>query len=142
VPIFGFDVYRAFIQANAWAARYLPNAFPLLDVSLPRSPLGSSDSAAVRALTRVPPFNWIERAERKRKFAADRRDAGVDMETRLREGSSDRHSPTRSLFALAELRYRLEFLGLTDNPIYLELAPSASRLAHELSDHSVLTAVR
>jgi hypothetical protein len=125
VPMFGLDVYQRFIGANLWVDRFLPNAFERAH-SIPEP------SANGHRLLETRAFRAIESWEKRRKFGADRRDVGVDMDLRERQGSMDRHSPTRSLYALCELRYRMQLLGLEAHPLYDELAGSAVPLSGEM----------
>lgn len=130
VPLFGFDVHRDLVRANAWARRYLPNALPEPAVIAPPRP---EVPRLVGALTESRLFRALEDLEKRRKHAAERRDVGVDMQAREARGSMDRHSPTRSFHALSELRYRMENLGLEEHPLYAELAESTRFLGAEMS---------
>ena len=131
VPVFGFDTYQRMILANAWVARLLPNALPMLAAPGPIPP-PRVDPLPVRLLAKVPPLSWLEASERRRKFARDTRDVGVDMHARDAGGSVDRHSPTRSFHAMSELRYRLDHLGLSDGPLYDEIAGWTAPLDEEM----------
>jgi hypothetical protein len=132
VPMFGFDVFEQFLRANQWVSRYLPNALPRLpDIAGP--PSARRDPSLLRALTRSGLFQKLERLEKMRKFGADRRDVGVDMNERQRQGSVDRHSPTRSFHTLSELRYRMDHLGIQDHPLYAEVDAATSMLRDEMT---------
>jgi hypothetical protein len=131
VPLFGFDTYRRFVLANRWVAELLPNAMPMLDQPGPETE-APGDPLPLRVASRLPPLSWLEQRERRRKFRRDERDVGVDMQDRLRRGSVDRHSPTRSFQALCEFRYRMELLGLTAHPVYPRLATWTSLLDDEM----------
>jgi hypothetical protein len=134
VPLFGFNVFEQFLRANHWVGRYLPNALPLLEAELAdRAAAGAEDPAWLRALTRSGLFQKLESMEKKRKFGADRRDVGVDMNARQRQGSMDRHSPTRSFHTLSELRYRMDQLGIQSHPLYAEVDASTSMLRDEMT---------
>lgn len=131
VPMFGFDVYRRLVLSNPWVSRYLPNALPLLHETVPD--LGPpAASRLARAVTSSRAFRALEAMEKRRKFARDERDVGVDMAERAKAGSTDRHSPTRSFHVLSELRYRMRVHGLEDHPLFADLAPWASGLAREM----------
>jgi hypothetical protein len=134
VPMFGLDVYRRFVFANRWVKRWLPNALPLLDAPEPAATDGPRrrDPLLLRAMTGSSAFRWLERIEKDRKFAFDHRSVGVDMYARNEEGSMDRHSPTRSSYALSELFYRMTMLGLEAHPLYEELRASREVLAGEM----------
>lgn len=105
VPLFGFDVYRRLLEANRWMARFLPNAFPMLDRPLPlelsavRDP---GDPLLVRATTALPPFRLLEFFEQRhaRPRRPDREDPRVRQEN------------MRRALLSGELRCRLEVLGL------------------------------
>jgi hypothetical protein len=132
VPMFGFDVFEQFLRANQWVSRYLPNA--LLELAPSIGPVRvERDPAWARAVTRSALFQKLEALEKKRKFGADRRDVGVDMHERQRQGSSDRHSPTRSFHTLSELRYRMDQLGIHDHPLYAEVDRATSMLRDEMT---------
>ena len=133
VPMFGFELFERFIQANAWVQRYLPNAVPALASEAPSIP-PRKDPALMRAVTESAPFGRLEAWERQRKFKNDKRDAGVDMKEREKKGSMDRHSPTRSFHTLSEWRYRMEGLGLVDHPIFAEVKETTSMLEDEMSE--------
>lgn len=134
VPMFGFSTFQRFIEANRWVARYLPNALPLLRAGPPEAPPAPrGDPWLVRKFTRSLPFRKLEGLEKKRKFGADRRAVGVDMNDRAKKGSMDRHSPTRSFHALSELRYRMNQLGIQDHPLYSEIDGATSMLADEMT---------
>ncbi len=130
-PIFGFDVYQRIVLENAWVAELLPNALPMLTSPGPL-PAIKKDPLPVRLLTSSPPFKWLEATERRRKFARDTKDVGVNMNDRDAKGSVDRHSPTRSFHALSELRYRLDQLGLSEGKICRELANWTAPLDDEM----------
>jgi hypothetical protein len=127
IPMFGFDVYREFVRANQWVSRYLPNALP------EAGPIESPRVRRPSPLTQLSAFEWLEAQEKKRKYATDRRDVGVDMHERARKGSMDRHSPTRSFHALSELRYRMRQLSLEAHPHYAEVAAATGALGDEMS---------
>jgi hypothetical protein len=135
VPMFGFNVFERFLRANQWVSRYLPNALPSLEAEIKGyAPSPSpTDPGWLRALTRSPLFQKLERLEKKRKFGRDRRDVGVDMDERQRKGSMDRHSPTRSFHTLSELRYRMDQLGIQDHPLYAEVDAATSMLRDEMT---------
>lgn len=128
VPMFGFDVYDRLMAANAWARRFLPNAFP----RAPSVPEPRTDPRWAKALTSTKFFRAIEDAEKQRKFGREKLHVGVDMRSREREGRADRHSPVRSSFVLSELRYRIEQLGLSGNPIFPDLHAETAKLNGEL----------
>jgi hypothetical protein len=132
IPVFGFAVVERFVRANAWVARYLPNALPQLDSPCtPEDP--PADPRLVRRILQTTPFRRIEAMERERKVGADVRDVGVDMAERAKQGSMDRHSPTRSFHALSELRYRMEHLEIVDHPLYGEIEAATRMLASEMA---------
>ncbi|MBI4818064.1 MAG: hypothetical protein HY791_17510 [Deltaproteobacteria bacterium] len=130
VPMFGFDVHERLLLANSWVTSYLPNAFPSRPVNLP----ARTDPDWVRTLTHSKLFQSVERVEKSRKFDRERRDVGVDMSTREREGRSDRHSPVRSSFVLSELHFRMSTLGLSRHPIFPELREACTQLTLELTE--------
>jgi hypothetical protein len=129
VPMFGFDVYASFVRANAWVSRYLPNALPDVGPALPAREAGGG---VLSRIAKSGPYRWLEAKERARKFSSDRRDIGIDMNERQKQGSMDRHSPTRSFHTLSEVRYRLEQLGLQRHPVYPELVAATKVLATEM----------
>ena len=131
VPMFGFDVFEQFLRANHWVSRYLPNALPQLPEVEARAE--RNDPPLIRALTRTELFQKLERLEKKRKFGADQRAVGVDMQERQRQGSMDRHSPTRSFHTLSELRYRMDQLGVQDHPLYAEVDAATSMLRDQMT---------
>jgi hypothetical protein len=135
VPMFGFDVFEQFLRANQWVSRYLPNALPLLEAEIDgyARPAEPRDPGLIRAVTRSGLFQKLESLEKKRKFRADHRDVGVDMNERQRKGSMDRHSPTRSFHTLSELRYRMDQLGIQAHPLYAEVDAATSMLADEMT---------
>lgn len=130
VPLFGFEVYEAFVVANSWVGRYLPNALPLLE-----GPGGrvTKDPPWLRRVIDSPAFSWFEKYEKKRKFQTDQRDVGVDMEDREKNGSMDRHSPTRSFHTLSELRYRMSKHGLEAHPLFAEVHAQTNMLEDEMT---------
>lgn len=132
VPLFGFDAYERFVAANRWVGRYLPNALPLLERA-PEPVPPRSDPPWLQALVESKAFARVESFEKKRKFATDRRDVGVDMEERDKKGSMDRHSPTRSFHTLSELRYRLSSLGLEAHPLFAEIHDATNMLEDEMT---------
>ena len=132
VPMFGADVFRAFVEANRWIARYLPNASQRLDALCDAMPEEAPRKRRLAPLLSQPWFQRIEAAERRRKQKNDTRDVGVDVETRAKRGSMDRHSPTRSFHALSELRYRMGELGLETHPLYDEIAEATGYLGDEM----------
>lgn len=131
VPMFGFEVYRRFVRANAWVRRFLPNALPLLDDE--DAGVIERDPWLVRTAMKAPPLRWVETFERKRKFGLDKKIVGVDMEARKEAGSMDRHSPSRSSYALSELTYRMRVLGLESHPLYEEICRSCRTLARDMT---------
>ncbi len=135
IPMFGFDVFERFVQANRWVSRYLPNAIPSVEAELAGyvRPPSREDPSLLRTLTGSTLFQKLEGIERKRKFNRDRRDVGVDMHERQRKGSLDRHSPTRSFHTLSELRYRMDQLGIQAHPVYAEVDAATSMLADEMT---------
>lgn len=142
VPMFGFEVYGQFVRANAWVARYLPNALPEpgpIASAAARAPSKSAGGVLSRVADSAA-FRWLESKERSRKFSVDRRDVGVDMNERQKQGSMDRHSPTRSFHVLSEVRYRLEHLGLQLHPVYPELVAATKVLAVEMKHWPATTA--
>jgi hypothetical protein len=130
VPMFGFDVYRCFIAANGWVLRFLPNAFASSPIE--QSEANGCDPRFIQGVLRTKAFRMIESWEKRRKHGKDRRDVGVDMEERERRGSMDRHSPTRSMYALSELRYRMELLGLEAHPLFRDIERSTLILSGEM----------
>lgn len=132
VPMFGFDVYGRFVQANRWAQRYLPNALPGLDALPASEPQRSRLRGLLDRVAESRPLQRLEGLERDRKQRADVRDVGVDMNSRTAQGSMDRHSPTRPFHTLSELRYRMDLYGLMDHALYEEVAFSARPLAAEM----------
>jgi hypothetical protein len=132
VPLFGYPLYERWIHANRWAARLLPNAFPGLAVSVVDDSPRPADGRILRTLTENRLYAGLERLEEQRKRARDQRDVGVDLSSRARAGSVDRHAPTRSFQALSELRYRLEMYGLDGHPLYAELSEWAAPLGKEM----------
>lgn len=134
VPMFGFSTFRRFVESNRWVSRYLPNALPLLNAEgQAPAPKPEEDPRLVQALTGSRVFRKLEAMEKRRKFGADRRDVGVDMNERAKKGSMDRHSPTRSFHALSELRYRMNQLGIQDHPLYAEIDGATNMLADEMT---------
>ena len=135
VPMFGFNVFEQFLRANHWVTRYLPNALPSLEREIAgyAAEPEREDPGLIRALTRSALFQKLESMEKKRKFGADRRAVGVDMNERQRKGSMDRHSPTRSFHTLSELRYRMDHLGIQSHPLYAEVDAATSMLADEMT---------
>lgn len=140
VPMFGFDVYSEFMHANAWVARYLPNALPEPGPVLAERAPSKGAGGLLSRVAGSAPFRWLESKERARKFSVDRRDVGVDMNERKKQGSMDRHSPTRSFHVLSEVRYRLEHLGLQLHPVYPELVAATKVLAVEMKHWPATTA--
>ena len=132
VPMFGFDVYARFVQANRWVQRYLPNALPGLDARPPAPAPRSRWGGLLDRLAETPPARHLEALERARKQRTDARDVGVDMKRRDAQGSMDRHSPTRPFHTLSELRYRMDQHGLAEHPLYEEIAYATRPLAAEM----------
>ena len=134
VPMFGFDMYARFAHANRWVRDYLPNALPILDAAAPASSVAATSVG--RFADRLADFPLVRRfedLERKRKQGTDRRDVGVDMDERAKQGSVDRHSPTRSFHTLSELRYRMDQHGLQAHPIYEEIDQATRVLGDEMT---------
>ena len=128
VPLFGFDVYAEMVRANGWVARYLPNALP----EVAPAPPARKRPAWLSRVVETAPYQWLEAKEKARKYSSDRRDVGIDMNERAKQGSMDRHSPTRSFHVMSEVRYRLERLGLQMHPVYPELVAATKVLATEM----------
>jgi hypothetical protein len=135
VPMFGFDLYQDFVEANAWVREYLPNALPVTSPSL-EQPMKTNGvkrgHKVIRRLIKNPAFQWFEAKERKRKFKRDTRDVGVDMDGRYKAGSVDRHSPARPYQTLCELRYRMDLFGLEEHPLYEKLRVETTPLSEEM----------
>ena len=128
VPMFGFDVYYDFAEANTWVRSFLPQALGVLDAPRPQPNLrnGVWDRVA-----RLPGMGKLETLERIRKHAADERDVGVNMKERSAQRSMDRHTPTRSSYVLHELAYRMSLFGLTDHPLYPDVRDQGQSMTSE-----------
>jgi hypothetical protein len=132
VPMFGNDVYQAFVEANAWVREYLPNALPSLDRPI-RSATQTTDHSLIKRAMASPAFQWFEQREKRRKWKRDKQDVGIDIEKRYAKGSVDRHAPTRPFQALCELRYRMDLFGLEQHPLYAKIHEASNLLGTEMN---------
>lgn len=68
-PLFGFDIYCQMLSANSWAQRFLPNAFAARTAEIFSPKSINFGKRALERFLRLPPVDWLEQWEMKRKIA-------------------------------------------------------------------------